>query len=331
MASGGVKEGELVLQKTRGNVACTMHGEISTLGKVCLGNNNTDKCSENVSSSLCHDKVSRDVIDTISTNSTNKHLEISQQGADFAGHKILTGNGCGKCREDSPVIMWCKECETFLCNDCNKIHGKWEQFKAHKAVSVDVFVQQVCEMGSGIVNNCKNHDRPRNVYCKTCDSILCLVCILKDHCKHSLIVADKTLIAESASNVNTKSRKSITAPILKLTKINRKTNKTHHPPDHEDSLLQESIKTGNNTTSSKYDDAINGKPSIELHYPVFISKYSYSARTDEDLSFNKGDLLFIVRNDDDGWWLARTKDSTQQGYIPSSYVKKYKSPVDVEE
>jgi len=66
-------------------------------------------------------------------------------------------------------------------------------------------------------------------------------------------------------------------------------------------------------------------------YPVFIGKYSYSARTNVDLSFKKGDLLCIIRNDDDGWWLAQTKDSSQQGYIPSSYVKEYKSPLDAEE
>ena len=313
MASGVVKEREPVLQKIRGDVTCSICGALTgpkttpcihTLCKVCVVNNSTDKCSGDVSSSLCHAKVSQDDIDMIPTNYNNKHLEISQQGVDFAGHQILTGNGCGKCKEDSPVIMWCKECETFICHDCNKIHSKWEQFKSHKAVSVDAFIQQVCEMGSGVVNNCSNHNRPLNVYCKTCDSIFCHVCVLKDHCMHSFIVADKTLAAEPISNASIKSRKSTTAPIPKLTditkKTTKKTSKTHHPPDHEDSMLRERIKKENNITSNEYNDTVNGKPSTEIHYPVFISKYNYSARTDEDLSFKKGDLLYIIRDDDDG-------------------------------
>jgi len=66
------------------------------------------------------------------------------------------------------------------------------------------------------------------------------------------------------------------------------------------------------------------------NYPLFVAKYSYLARTYFDLSFKKGDLLHIVRNDDDGWWLAKGSDG-QEGCIPSSYVKEYKSLLDAEE
>ena len=69
---------------------------------------------------------------------------------------------------------------------------------------------------------------------------------------------------------------------------------------------------------------------ISSNYPLFIAKYNYTARTDFDLSFKKGDLLHIVRVDDDGWWLARRSNS-QEGCIPSSYVKEYKSLLDAEE
>ena len=52
--------------------------------------------------------------------------------------------------------------------------------------------------------------------------------------------------------------------------------------------------------------------------------------TDDDLSFNKGDLLYIIDMDEGGWWFARAKDSNQEGYIPGVYVTEFKSLVDEE-
>ena len=64
---------------------------------------------------------------------------------------------------------------------------------------------------------------------------------------------------------------------------------------------------------------------------LFIAKYDYPSRTNDDLNVRKGDLLDIMVNVDDGWWLAKSRVSGQTGYIPSSYVKEYKSPLDAEE
>ena len=69
---------------------------------------------------------------------------------------------------------------------------------------------------------------------------------------------------------------------------------------------------------------------LESNYPLFVGKYSYSARTDENLSFKKGDLLYIINTDDGDWWFARSKEAGQEGYIPSSYVAEYNS-LDTEE
>jgi len=55
-------------------------------------------------------------------------------------------------------------------------------------------------------------------------------------------------------------------------------------------------------------------------YPVFVGKYDYDSRTDDDLAFKKGDLMYILNTDEQDWWFARSKDSGKQGYIPSNYV-----------
>ena len=58
---------------------------------------------------------------------------------------------------------------------------------------------------------------------------------------------------------------------------------------------------------------------------VFVALYDYDARTDEDLSFKKGDHLEILNDTQGDWWFARSKTTKQDGYIPSNYVAKLKS------
>ena len=61
----------------------------------------------------------------------------------------------------------------------------------------------------------------------------------------------------------------------------------------------------------------------ELNYPLFVGNYDYSATTDDDMSFKKGDLLYIIDRDEGDWWFARSKDTGQEGYVPSNYVAEY--------
>lgn len=58
---------------------------------------------------------------------------------------------------------------------------------------------------------------------------------------------------------------------------------------------------------------------------IFVALYDYDARTDEDLSFRKGEHLEILNDTQGDWWLARSKATKKEGYIPSNYVAKLKS------
>lgn len=53
---------------------------------------------------------------------------------------------------------------------------------------------------------------------------------------------------------------------------------------------------------------------------LFIALYDYDARTAEDLSFQKGESIQVINNQDGDWWQARSLATGQQGYIPSNYV-----------
>ncbi|NXE50188.1 YRK kinase, partial [Casuarius casuarius] len=57
---------------------------------------------------------------------------------------------------------------------------------------------------------------------------------------------------------------------------------------------------------------------------LFVALYDYEARTEEDLTFQKGEKFHIINNTEGDWWEARSLSSGAAGYIPSNYV----APVD---
>lgn len=58
---------------------------------------------------------------------------------------------------------------------------------------------------------------------------------------------------------------------------------------------------------------------------MYIAKYDYECRTDDDLTFQKGDLLYIISTEEGDWWYAQHKDTGEKGYIPSNYVAEHDS------
>lgn len=58
---------------------------------------------------------------------------------------------------------------------------------------------------------------------------------------------------------------------------------------------------------------------------LFVALYDYEARTDEDLSFKKGEQLEVINDRQGDWWFARSNASGHSGYIPSNYVARLKS------
>ena len=79
-------------------------------------------------------------------------------------------------------------------------------------------------------------------------------------------------------------------------------------------------------SSTKIDLSKATKPVMNLQtktnppsYPLFVAKYNYSAEVDNVLSFKKGDVFYIINDDEENWWFVRSKDSKNQGYVPSNY------------
>uniref|UniRef100_A0A8C9S9Q0 Tyrosine-protein kinase n=1 Tax=Scleropages formosus TaxID=113540 RepID=A0A8C9S9Q0_SCLFO len=57
---------------------------------------------------------------------------------------------------------------------------------------------------------------------------------------------------------------------------------------------------------------------------LFVALYDYEARTEDDLSFRKGERFQILNSTEGDWWEAHSLTTGGTGYIPSNYV----APVD---
>ena len=79
---------------------------------------------------------------------------------------------------------------------------------------------------------------------------------------------------------------------------------------------------GENSFSSNVHTSPHDSPAS---VKIFVALYDYDARTDEDLSFKKGEHLEILNDTQGDWWFARSKATKLEGYIPSNYVAKIKS------
>lgn len=89
------------------------------------------------------------------------------------------------------------------------------------------------------------------------------------------------------------------------------------PMDHQLSVQGDTMMISSLSAGSSGVMLVNNK--------VFVALYDYDARTDEDLSFKKGEHLIILNDTQGDWWFAQSKTSKQKGYIPSNYVAKLES------
>lgn len=62
---------------------------------------------------------------------------------------------------------------------------------------------------------------------------------------------------------------------------------------------------------------------VERVGDYYVAQYDYSARTNQDLSFNAGDTLEALDKSTGEWWYAKALtgvSANNMGYIPANYV-----------
>ncbi|XP_022108465.1 E3 ubiquitin-protein ligase TRIM71-like [Acanthaster planci] len=107
---------------------------------------------------------------------------------------LLEGQGseikCQNCEEENEAISRCSDCDSFLCLECNKAHGRMAKMKHHVVNTLEKLRSGEISYRSKLreqVPKCGKHpDQNVTIYCNTCEQLACTTCSLLDHAKHSL-------------------------------------------------------------------------------------------------------------------------------------------------
>jgi hypothetical protein len=79
--------------------------------------------------------------------------------------------------------------------------------------------------------------------------------------------------------------------------------------------------SGVSSASSSSTSANISKATNDNNRFSYVAIFDYDARTKDDLTIRKNDLLEIINRKSTAWWIAKNENG-QEGWIPSNYVAK---------
>ncbi|XP_072047957.1 uncharacterized protein [Amphiura filiformis] len=114
---------------------------------------------------------------------------------------------CSKCNKPGTnALIYCCNCQHFLCKSCYDSHSPWGPMKHHKVISIDDLASGKVSLPGSDGNNdqyCTEHDGEENkFYCKTCGKLVCRDCIImKQCCRDHDYVTLKELSTEKSNQL----------------------------------------------------------------------------------------------------------------------------------
>lgn len=217
-------------------------------------------------------------------------------------------HGCGKCEKDLPAVTWCVDCQVSLCFNCNEVHTKWKDFKVHETTTIQVYLQNP----KRFISSKQKPRLPKN----DVDSYTCKLNASEDHVDHKVTNSDESVsdLIEGEGKEDMKHTNK-----LKTTALQQKFEKMEIKAYKEKC---QSHKSSDSRSKPVIDMQTKSAPIVS--YPLFMAKYDYSSEVANVLNFKKGDLFHVINKEED-WWFVRSKDSGNEGYIPSTYIVEFGS------
>ncbi len=100
---------------------------------------------------------------------------------------------CDVC-EESFASGYCQQCESFSCDTCLGFHNKWKKNRSHRVLTLEELADSAYDIPrvkSEAVMKCTGHNKPLDIYCDTCDELICQHCTVRIHKDHDYdVVSD---------------------------------------------------------------------------------------------------------------------------------------------
>ena len=107
---------------------------------------------------------------------------------------------CSFC-DPSPIkaMVWCSECDEFLCSDCLKHHKSSKLFKNHSTMSLEEY-KELPTVVQAMNRHCEDHDEAHQMYCPVHDRPCCIMCVVTSHKECSGVAPLKEFIPNVKSS-----------------------------------------------------------------------------------------------------------------------------------
>ena len=189
------------------------------------------RSGSNISCPLCRTELSQDVAKLPTNFAIKRLIEIFRKRQESMRTTPRAKPVCGECEDDALAVVWCVDCENFQCEECLKQHQRMKSLKLHKTIPVENFMQNPHVSALTKPELCKDHTQPLDLYCQTCNILVCRDCTIVDHRQHQYNFVDK-LADEECAKVKT-----VTAPLK--TMLNQVSNALQEVEDTDNELNNE--------------------------------------------------------------------------------------------
>ena len=93
-------------------------------------------------------------------------------------------NNCENCHKEQ-ATGYCKQCSRFFCQICIDKHNAW--LTGHQILGVEdvaTTASKLVPLKEQPTMECSSHGKPLEVYCDTCDKLVCHLCTINQHRDH---------------------------------------------------------------------------------------------------------------------------------------------------
>ena len=92
---------------------------------------------------------------------------------------------CNKCTKRE-AVGFCRTCG-FACQRCKELHQEWDEYKTHEFIDLETLTGDVTTLVPPLKKTllCPKHTETKaDLYCETCDKLICRDCIVRVHRDH---------------------------------------------------------------------------------------------------------------------------------------------------
>ena len=101
---------------------------------------------------------------------------------------------CDNC-DKTNANHYCKQCGKFFCSRCLDLHDQWKPNAGHQTLSLEEVANTADQLPHAkpeATDNCTDHNKPLEIFCETCEELICHNCTVKKHKDHDYDVVIDT-------------------------------------------------------------------------------------------------------------------------------------------